>query len=149
MNINIQRFHHLKDSTIGALHIESELECYTLEDEKREIKVMGRTRIPEGSYQVKLRTYGGFHNRYKKRYPDFHIGMLELQNVPNFKYILIHAGNTDKDTAGCILVGTKVSKHDSLVNSRAAYVSLYKKVIEAIKNGEEITLNITSINQEL
>jgi hypothetical protein len=147
MDINIQRFDHLTDSTIGHLYLESESECFTLEDERREVKVMGETRIPEGSYKIKLRTKGGFHNRYKKRFPQFHKGMLELQDVPNFKYILIHCGNTDKDTAGCILVGQKVSKHDTLVKSKDAYISLYKKVIAAIEKGEEVVLNISSVNQ--
>ena len=38
--------------------------------------------------------------------------MLELQDVPNFKYILIHAGNTDEQTAGCILVGDSQNNND-------------------------------------
>ena len=33
------------------------------------------------------------------------MGMLHVLDVPNFKYILIHCGNTDEDTAGCLLLG--------------------------------------------
>ena len=31
--------------------------------------------------------------------------MLHITNVPNFEYILIHCGNTDEHTSGCLLVG--------------------------------------------
>ena len=39
--------------------------CYTVEDEKRDKKVMHETRIPAGTYKLELRTVGGFHERYK------------------------------------------------------------------------------------
>ena len=62
-------------------------------------------RIPAGIYDVRLRKIGGFDGRYKKKFAGFHRGMLHIQDVPNFKYVLIHIGNTDKNTAGCLLVG--------------------------------------------
>ena len=37
--------------------------AYTLEDEQRDVKVYGETRIPAGTYKLKLRTVGGFHTR--------------------------------------------------------------------------------------
>ena len=46
----------------------SEFECYTLEDEYRDVKVMGETCIPEGTYDVKFRKEGGFHSRYSAKY---------------------------------------------------------------------------------
>ncbi|KKL14000.1 hypothetical protein LCGC14_2520110 [marine sediment metagenome] len=72
--------------------------CYTLEDEFREIKVSGETRIPSDTYELKLRTEGGLNERYKARFPDIHEGMIWLQNVPNFSWIYLHCGNYDDDT---------------------------------------------------
>ncbi len=31
--------------------------------------------------------------------------MLHIQDVPGFTYILIHTGNTDEHTSGCLIVG--------------------------------------------
>ena len=62
--------------------------------------------------------------------------MLHVQDVPGFEYILIHVGNTDENTAGCLLVGTgaRAAEGDmSIQSSRVAYKKLYSKVIEAAK----------------
>lgn len=144
MELNLQRFEHLSDTTIGRVYIGSEAQCYTLEDEYREVKVKHHTRIPDGSYEIKLRTVGGFNSRYSKRF-SFHKGMLELQDVPGFKYILIHCGNSEKDTSGCILLGKDV-KVKVLRDSTGAYKDLYPKIIEAMNDGEIITINIQSVN---
>tara|TARA_B100001250_G_scaffold71155_1_gene57484 strand:+ start:1339 stop:1878 length:540 start_codon:yes stop_codon:yes gene_type:complete len=120
--------------------------CYTLEDEKRETKVMHETRIPAGTYKLSLRKEGGFHSRYLKKYgPSFHHGMIHVDNVPGFKYILWHTGNTDEHTSGCLIVGQ--SQKSNLVDpngfvsaSVSAYKSIYPKVAEAIlKEGAEVT----------
>lgn len=119
--------------------------CYTLEDEYREEKVMHETRIPAGTYEIKLRTWGRIHENYTKRFADIHKGTLWLQDVPNFKYILIHCGNDDDDTSGCLLVGdtqTENIKSDGFVGSSTnAYKRIYPPIAEAIENGEcvEIT----------
>lgn len=146
MELNLQRFDHMPKTTLGMLYIGNKRECYTLEDEYRKVKVKHHTRIPDGSYKVKLRTVGRFHQRYLKRFPKIHKGMLELQDVPNFKYILIHCGNDEGDTSGCILVGSN-SVGNRITGSTIAYKKLYYKVIKAIDAGEEVTINIQSVNQ--
>jgi hypothetical protein len=50
-----------------------------------------------------------------------------LENVPGFAGILIHAGNTEKDTAGCILVGQE-HEDDHLLRSRRALDALLEKL---------------------
>lgn len=70
--------------------------------------------------------------------------MLHILDVPNFTFILIHCGNTDEDTAGCLLVGTSVNitvREMSIGGSRVAYRKFYPKVIQAaLEGGLEIEL---------
>ncbi len=64
MELRVIRMYSQDDFTIGALYSESkegrEFLCFTLEDEHRDEKVMGETRIPAGTYRITLRTVGGF-----------------------------------------------------------------------------------------
>lgn len=139
MKILVNRYTNNSDTTLGKLYLDDKFECYTLEDEPRTKKVYGETRIPAGTYKITLRTEGSFHERYLKRFPVFHVGMLWVRNVPGFEYILIHCGNTDKDTAGCLLVGKSVDNW-ALINSTEAYENLYKQVASALLNKEEVTI---------
>ena len=98
MKLEVLRFSSQKDSTNGLLFDITdgrEFLAYTLEDEKREDKVMHETRIPAGTYKIKLRTVGGFHGRYEKKYGSMHKGMLHVQDVPGFEYILIRESLND------------------------------------------------------
>jgi len=150
MEIDIIRTQFGKDATNGLLFINGVFECYTLEDQYQDKKVYGETCIPEGSYDVVLRKEGGFHNRYKARY-DFHKGMLEIKDIPNFKWVLFHLGNTDENTAGCVLVGDTqqdldVSKDGFIGSSGNAYKKFYPKVATALENGESVSLIVSKIN---
>ena len=141
------------DATNGILLIDGVFECFTLEDEVRDgQKQMGETAIPLGEYEVKFRTVGGYDARYQKKYgTTWHKGMLELQDVPNFKYILIHTGNTDEHTAGCLLVGETQQDLDRgkdgfVGGSGDAYKKMYPKVRDALLNGEKVTIKYSNIN---
>ena len=148
MKLEVLRVSSALDSTSGLLFDVTdgrEFLCYTLEDEYRNEKVMHETRIPAGTYEITLRTVGGFHSRYSDKFANIHQGMLWVRNVPNFEYILIHCGNDDDDTSGCLLVGdtqTENIKSDGFVGSSTnAYKRIYPPIAEAIENGEcvEIT----------
>jgi hypothetical protein len=139
MQIRVDRFISDNDSTASEIIIDGERVCFGLEDEPREIKVAGETRIPAGYYRVGVRNLGGFNQRYSARFPDMHRGMLHVLDVPNFEYILIHCGNTDGHTAGCLLVGRDVittSGAMRLIDSTSAYKLLYDKVIDAALAGD-------------
>lgn len=74
--------------------------------------------------------------------------MLEVCDVPNFKYILIHCGNTDEDTAGCLLVGDTQENNNVKTNgfigkSTQAYKRIYPPIAEALEQGEKVTINYT------
>ena len=146
MKLEVIRFSSQNDSTLGLLfdvtHGRKFL-CFTLEDEARDTKVMGETRIPAGIYDLKLRTEGGYHNRFLKKFgPTFHKGMIWVQNVPNFRWILWHTGNTDEDTAGCLLLGDSsqqnVSKGGFIGASNDAYKRVYPVIAEAILSGQRV-----------
>jgi len=149
MKLQVVRFSSQVDSTSGLLFEINELGkhflCYTLEDEARVLKVKGETRVPAGTYKIKLRTEGGFHERYSRKYPNIHIGMLHIVDVPGFEYILIHTGNTDEHTAGCLLVGdsqeNNVIIRDGFVGkSNNAYKRIYPRIAKAIESGEEVKI---------
>lgn len=149
MEIKIVRYSFGEHDTLGLMFINDKFECYTLEDQVREDgeKVMHETAIPKGEYDIKFRTVGGFHNRYYTRYgADFHKGMLELQDVPNFKYILLHCGNEHRHSSGCILLGDSakqnVSDEGFIGGSRNAYTRVYPIIRDALLNGEKVKLNI-------
>ena len=153
MKLQVLRFSSESDSTNGLLFDVTEgvkFLAYTLEDEKRDEKVMSETRIPAGTYEVKLRTEGGHHNKYASRYGSMHKGMLWLQDVPNFKWILIHCGNTDEHTAGCLLVGdsqenNQIKENGFIGSSSNAYKRIYPSIAEAIEN-EKVTIEYIDID---
>ena len=119
--------------------------CYSLEDEYRNDKIMHETRVPAGTYQIKLRKEGGFNARYTKKYGNFHKGMLHVQDVPGFEYILIHTGNTDEHTSGCLIVGdsqenNQLMKNGFIGKSVQAYKRIYTPIAEALEKGEEVII---------
>lgn len=151
MKLNVIRHQFGKDATNGLLFINGVFECYTLEDQYQTVKVMHETCIPEGEYQIKLRKVGGFHAKYTKRYGSAHHGMLWLQDVPEFKYILIHTGNTDEHTSGCLIVGETQQDLDINFNgmvgqSTVAYKKLYPKVAKELLAGNEVKIKYSKIN---
>ena len=140
--LKIKRFLSDDDATLSQIYYDDQFQCFGLEDEYRADKVVHQTRVPAGAYNIKLKKHGGFHERYAGRYA-IHEGMLHLQNVPNFTDILIHIGNTDADTSGCILVGTGcVTGLDSMsvTSSRIAYLKLYEKVVSQVRNNNMMVI---------
>ena len=153
MKLKLIRFSSQEDSTSGMLLINNEFACYTLEDEQREVKVYGETAIPLGTYEIKFRNVGGFHERYKKRFTGLHVGMLELQDVPNFQFILIHCGNTDDNTHGCILLGDSqenniLVKDGFIGKSTQAYKRVYKQISDELVKGNKVTIEVVDINDK-
>ena len=152
MELEVLRFSSQEDSSSGLLFEVSELGrkflCYTLEDERRALKVKGETRVPAGTYNIKLRKEGGFHARYTKKYGGFHRGMLHICDVPNFEWILLHTGNTDEHTAGCLIVGDSqenniIIKDGFIGKSGNAYKRIYPAIAKAIEQNEEVTITYT------
>lgn len=127
--------------TVGRLYVDGELFCNTLEDRVADVnrngsfdgterKVPGETAIPYGTYKV----FYGWSPRFGRNLP-------RLLNVTAFEGIIIHPGNTAKDSAGCILVGLN-TEPGKLTQSRYYSDKLNKLVDEAQRRGEPITIEI-------
>ena len=148
MKYEVLRISSGKDSTSGMLfEVDNNTRtflAYTLEDEQRDVKVWGETRIPAGTYKLKLRKEGGFHTRYLAKYGDtFHKGMIWVQDVPGFEWILWHTGNTDEHTAGCLILGNtqtnnRIAKDGFIGSSVDAYKFVYPRVAAAIESGLDV-----------
>lgn len=131
MTLTLTRFDQTDTRTIGNLFVNNFLECYTLEDAVRAgPKVPGQTAIPLGRYRVAMT----FSQRFQRVLPL-------LLDVPNFTGIRIHAGNTDRDTEGCILAGRSRGS-DGLLESRLALEALLPKIQAAVDAGEECWIEI-------
>ena len=120
MHIRVVREPTKNDTTLGALFIDDHWQCHTLEDIIRPVgeKIYGETAIPPGRYKLVL----SMSNRFKRILP-------EVLAVPNFTGIRIHAGNTAKDTHGCLLLGqTRNVEARSLGQAKLALEAFMTKI---------------------
>lgn len=141
MNLTLQRLALTANSTCGQLFVENELQCWTLEEPFNDGLGNPGSCIKAGSYVIKLAPSPKFLNSTSDWERQQGQSICHLQSVPNRQYILIHWGNTAKDTEGCILVGHSHSQ-DFIGASRDAYTELKAKVDAAVAAGEEITINV-------
>lgn len=137
--LKLQRLFDTGDETVGRLYLDDEFLCWTLEDTYRPVKVKHKTRIPAGTYKLALRKYGRWFQKLSKRFADIgqERGMLEVSNVPNYTDILIHLGNDEFDTSGCILLGSEVKMSSDgwrLVDSTGAYKKVYPTIADLMKD---------------
>jgi len=136
MKLELRRYFANSVHTKGVLLMDGKLLCHTLEDPWHANKIPGETRIPAGTYQLGLRTIGGFHQRYSHKFEAKHRGMIQILDVPNYEYILIHIGNYPRSTEGCILVGQSAMSSAMIANSTAAYKMMYGPVANGIEQGK-------------
>lgn len=111
--LQLVRYDFQPTRTFGKLAEDGVFLCYTLEDGPQE-SVKGP--IPVGTYRVDL----SYSPRFNRMLPH-------LEDVPGYEGIRIHAGNTEKDTIGCILVGEHRDEVE-IINSRAALQHLLEVV---------------------
>ena len=139
MELTLTRIAKRKKYTIGRLAVDGEGFCDTLEPTWRDYehgayKVKGRSAIPEGRYAVVI-SYS----------PKFRAWLPILLGGPEFNKrwqgIRIHAGNSAKDTQGCILVGEN-KQVGRVLNSRKWLYELKHCIVEAKARDEAVWLNV-------
>ena len=149
----LKRYKSDEETTLGRFYVQNEFVCYIVEDQFNSKKVWGEMRIPSGEFEISYRYEGRFHNSYKTKFKDIHKGILCVHNPElkdewkikvgdiEFRYVLIHLGNDDDDTAGCLLPNTTVN--DSTMrgsNSTDAYKKLYSIIAKHLDAGREVKL---------
>lgn len=134
-------------STVSSVTINGLDFGYVLEDDEDKTKVWGETRIPGGLYEIKRRTEGRFAARHKQLWN--HISALEIVDIPNYKFVLYHTGNTVADTHGCMLNGEvygfdKKTKDFIIPGGRstAAYRKFYGEVSKALQAGKRVFVHV-------
>ena len=80
-----------------------------------------------------------------------HKGMLHVTNVPGFEWILIHTGNTDEHSSGCLLVGDSqennaIIKDGFVGKSTNAYKRIYPNISKAISRNEEVSIEYIDLD---
>lgn len=118
MRFRLHRYELGLERTFGVLFdLASGWAAHTLEDAVRVgPKIPGKTAIPAGTYPVLLTMSARFGTELPL-----------IDRVPNFSGIRIHAGNTEADTEGCLLVGLGRTA-DRIVESRPALTTLLTKM---------------------
>jgi hypothetical protein len=123
--------------TLGRLHWRGDLFGHVCEDTDRgldarmpesliaRLKVKAQTAIPVGRYRLTWTLS-----------PSRGICTPRLEGVPNFRGILIHTGNTEDDTEGCILPGLTRAAH-GVGKSRVACEWLYSRIERECAAGEQ------------
>jgi len=153
MELKLKRIAKKNGYTIGKLSINGKYFCDTLEDSDRGLdsgmsldmlkhkKLAHITAIPTGRYQVTMDIISPrlSKSNFYKQYGGGRVP--RLLNVPAFEGILIHCGNTAKDTDGCILVG-KNSKVGMVLDSKITYSKLYPLLEAAYKRKERIFITV-------
>ena len=142
MELQLKRETFTEQSTIGTLTIDGVFECFILEDRDRglndtltleqilKVKVYGKTAIPYGRYEIDWTMSARFK-----------VFMPILLNVKGYAGIRIHKGNTEIDSLGCLLCGTRKITN-RITESTLATKNLYAKIENAKKQGQRIYITI-------
>ena len=165
-----ERYSQKPDCTIGKILLKGSFECYVLEDEIRAVKVPRETAIPAERYLLGHRYSPKFSKHFlwsesaRRLVPNPKIysisktdmllfgsvkdwkehSLIWIKDIPYFEFVRIHWGNIDTETDGCLLVGQVLGTYkgkEAVLQSKAAYRSLYEKAFpEIAKGGQYITI---------
>lgn len=153
MELIVDRKWKKQTYTISNLTIDGEWFCNVLEDTDRDLddsmpeskikrlKKPSITAIPRGTYEITLDVTSPKYSKvsFYKEVCDGKVP--RLLNVKGFEGILIHAGNTEYDSSGCLLVGVNLVK-GKVLNSRETFKKLFNLLKDKKTKGEKIIIKI-------
>lgn len=167
LDILVDRYEHGKDYTLSRFTINNLPYGFGVEDEYRKIKVKHETRIPEGTYEMELVQSPHFSSTFmmnkdyeikplaelttpqlRAEYNRPHL-LIHVKNIPNFENILWHWGNTDDDTSGCYIVGSRtgdVNGQRGVLESKKKYREIYPIIARSIATGKRVRVTYQSSN---
>lgn len=145
MEIILHRAHKKPTHSIGKFYIDGKPWKDSCEDPDRGLnmwmplaeiqakKQYGNTAIPTGRYEITL-TYS----------PTFGRELPLINGVPGWTGARIHAGNSSKDTKGCVLPGEAPDpeNRDWVSNSRKAENELIEMIREEKQKGNRVFITI-------
>ena len=168
MNILHQRIANVRKADNGGycishVYIDGKYSHDTIEDYDRgllqtmtkeqvaRLKVYGKTAIPTGTYTLRMdvpsTTFGRkayYHDLCVWTKPNgtkLHGCVPRFDPVVGFSGVLMHTGNTEDDSLGCVIVGrnTQVGR---VTDSRATFSRIYPHLLSAALRGEPLTYTI-------
>lgn len=156
----LQRYSDNRESSLGLLFRHTDQRpffvAYTLEDEARDQKLSGETRIKADRYEIEIhRVETPLTLKYRARYPTWFKFHLMLRNVPGFTGIYLHSGRNDDYTDGCITVGDIVNNNSmgsgEITASVPCFMRLYKFLYDHLdykENGKYVNKAFITIRDE-
>lgn len=142
MKLKLKRIALRDTYTIGKLYVDGQYWCDILEPPVRDLnkngifdngekKVPGNSAIPYGTYDIVV----NISPKFKRLLP-------RLLNVPHFEGVLIHRGNTVKDTAACLLPGEN-NAVGKVLNSTYWEKRITEHLLDAQQKGEPINIEVS------
>ncbi|WP_419787316.1 DUF5675 family protein [Pseudodesulfovibrio sp.] len=111
------RLEKSEEGTFGVLKLDGQVYCVTLEPEDRD-NAQNVSCIPEGTYRCERVASPRFGNTF------------EITGVPDRSHILLHPGNVEDDTHGCVLLGRQFGflRHKrGVMNSGATFKTFLER----------------------
>lgn len=155
MELRLRRIACNSEYTIGKLYLGERWICDILEPPVRdldksgeidgtEVKIQGNSAIPYGRYRIDMTTKSPKYSNFL-RYPwarDYNGCLPRFMDVPSFEGVLIHVGNTVKDTDACLLTGYNTQKGYVTSSTRTFLTLMDDYLLPAHRRGEEIYITI-------
>lgn len=150
MNFILQRYSDNGKSTQGILlekGVKAVFFSHALEDEHRDVKVSGETRIPAGFYELKIRKEDTVLTiKHRASYGSWFKYHIEITGIKNFTGVYVHAGNSEKHTEGCLLLNDTANNNmieeGEMSRSQQAVKRFYEKVYPHLEAGNKAFLEI-------
>jgi hypothetical protein len=124
---------------------------HVLEDEHRDKKLKGETRIPAGIYELKIRKEDTpLTLTHRKNYGEWFKYHIEVVGIKDFSGVYVHAGNKETHTDGCLLLNDTANNNQieagDMARSTQAVKRFYQKVYPHLESGGRAFIEIRDEN---